>query len=196
MNREEKYKITAPSIYMFSGPCGCGKSTLADAFAKKLVNEGYRAQVYVIHGDNFHTGFVETDNKGAFFVDGQAADNLAWEEILKFNWECILTVAGKALGRGLDVVIDYVVEEELPLLLRLAEEYQARLYYLALTASEETIRRRITERGDLDLIERALFLKNKLEHMPENQGHLFDNTGKPPEQELAELDMEKFEIQV
>lgn len=190
--------VMKPSVYLFSGPCGCGKSTLADGFAKKLVNEGHRKQVYVIHGDDFHAGFVETDNKGPFFVDGQAADSLAWEEILKFNWECILSVAGKALGRGLDVVIDYVVEEELPLLRRLAEEYQARLYYVVLTASEETIRQRITERGDAEMIERSLFLKNELEHMPENQEKLFDNTGKTLEQELAELDlenMEKFKVQ-
>lgn len=190
--------VMKPSVYLFSGPCGCGKSTLADGFAKKLVNEGHRKQVYVIHGDDFQAGFVETDNKGPFFVDGQAADSLAWEEILKFNWECILSVAGKALGRGLDVVIDYVVEEELPLLRRLAEEHQARLYYVVLTASEETIRQRITERGDAEMIERSLFLKNELEHMPENQEKLFDNTGKTLEQELAELDlenMEKFKVQ-
>ena len=28
------------AIYFFSGPCGCGKSTLADIYAKKLVEEG------------------------------------------------------------------------------------------------------------------------------------------------------------
>lgn len=192
-------KIITPSIYMFSGPCGCGKSTLAGGFAKKLVNEGHRRQIYVIHGDDFHAGFVETDNKGSFFVDGQAADSLSWEEILKFNWECILSVAGKALGRGLDVVVDYVVEKELLPLRRLALEHQARLYYVVLTASEETIKQRITERGDVEMIERALFLKNELEHMPENREKLFDNTGKTLEQELAELDLknvEKFEVQL
>ena len=33
-------KLQPPSIYLFSGPCGCGKSTLTKAWAKKLVNEG------------------------------------------------------------------------------------------------------------------------------------------------------------
>lgn len=177
-----------PNIYFFSGPCGCGKSTLANAYAKKLANEGDKKQVYLIHGDDFHKGFIETDDKGDFFVDGQAADALAWAEILKFNWECILTVAGKVLQRGIDVVIDYVIEDELPRVQELAQKYGAKLYYVVLTADGEEIKRRITQRGDTDLIERALFLKNKLEAMPENQGHLLDNTGKTVEQEVTELE--------
>lgn len=183
-----------PNIYFFSGPCGCGKSTLAEAFAKKLVNSKERQQVYLIHGDDFHEGFIEIDDKGDFFVDGQASDALAWQEILKFNWECLLDVARKALARGLDVVIDYVIEEELPLVQKVADEYDANLYYIVLTASEDAIRQRITKRGDVDMIERALFLKNKLENMPENQGHMFDNTDKSVEDELAEMDISKFQV--
>ena len=184
-----------PSIYLFSGPCGCGKSTLTRAWAKRMVNEGKRKQIYVIHGDDFHAGFVETDYKGDFFEGGQPTDTLAWEEILKFNWECILDTAGRALSRGLDVAVDYVVEEELPLVRRLAERHHAKLYYIVLTAKEETIRQRIAERGDVELTERALFLKDELDHMSENQGHLFDNTGKTLEQELDELDTERFLLQ-
>ena len=48
------------------------------------------------------------------------------------------------------------------------------------------------ERGDVELTERALFLKKKLDSLAENQGHLLDNTGKTIELTLAELDMEKF----
>lgn len=183
------------NIYFFSGPCGCGKTTLANAYAKYLVNKNGRKQVYLIHGDDFHAGFIEADNKGDFFVNGQASDVLLWNDILKFNWDCILTIARKALDKGIDVVIDYVIEEELPLVQKLAEEYDAMLYYVVLTASQDTIRQRITERGDVDMIERALFLKNKLDHMPENQGHLFDNTGKKVEQEVEELEMERFVVE-
>ncbi len=102
-------------------------------------------------------------------------------------WECILDVVGKALVRGLDVVIDYVVEDELPLLKKLAKEYDAKLHYVVLTASEESITKRLQTRGDNDLIERALFLKNKLDRLPENQGHLYDNTGKTVAEEVAEI---------
>lgn len=180
------------NIYFFSGPCGCGKSTLANAYAKHLVNICGKKQVYLIHGDDFHAGFIESDNKGDFFVDGQASDALLWQDILKFNWDCMLTVARKALDRRLDVVMDYVIEDELPLVQELAKEYGAKLYYVVLTASEESIRQRIIQRGDVDMIERALFLKNKLDNLPENQGHLLDNTHKSPEQEVTELEIEQF----
>ena len=175
------------NIYFFSGPCGVGKSTLADAYAKYLTNTGIRKQVYVIHGDDFHQGFVEKDYKDSFWKEGQAADQIVWTEILKFNWECIIETAGKVLTRGLDVVIDYVVEEELPLLLKLAKEHEAKLYYVVLTASEDAIRQRIEERDDVEMLERALFLKKELEELPENQGHVFDNTGKAVSEEIAEL---------
>ena len=107
----------------------------------------------------------------------------------------ILDTAGRALARGLDVAVDYVVEDELPLIRQLAETCQAKLYYVVLTAEEETIRQRIAGRGDVELTERALFLKNKLDHMAENQGHLFDTTRKTAEQELTELKMESFLLQ-
>lgn len=180
------------NIYFFSGPCGCGKSTLANAYAKYLVNECGRKQVYLIHGDDFHAGFIESDSKDDFFVDGQASDALLWQDILKFNWDCMLTVARKALDRGLDVIMDYVIEEELPLVQELAKEYGAKLYYVVLTASQDAIKQRIMQRGDVDMIERSLFLKNKLDNLPENQGHLLDNTHKSPEQEVTELEIERF----
>ena len=182
------------NIYFFSGPCGCGKSALSEAYAKYLVNEGERKQVYLIHGDDFHAGFIETDNKGDFFTNGQAADLILWQDILKFNWDCILTIARKVLAKGLDVVIDYVIEEELPLVQELAKEFDADLYYVVLTASEEAIRQRITERGDVEMIERAIFLKNKLDNLPENQGHLFDNTDKSVSQEVEGLKIERFKV--
>ncbi len=183
------------NIYFFSGPCGCGKSTLAEAYAKYLVNECGKSQVYLIHGDDFHAGFIESDNKGEFFTDGQASDLVLWQDILKFNWDCILTVAHKALARGLDVVIDYVIEEELPRVQELAKEFDAKLYYVVLTATEEKITQRITERGDVEMIERALFLKNKLDNLPENQGHLFDNTERSVLQEVGELEIERFRVE-
>ena len=47
-------------------------------------------------------------------------------------------------------------------------------------------------RGDVDLIERSLFLKKELEAMPENRGHLLDNTDKPPEETVEELDLSSY----
>lgn len=127
-------------------------------------------------------------------MEEQDSNPLAWSHVLKFNWECMLDVAEKALVRGLDVVIDYVIEDELPLLQKLAKEHNAKLYYVVLTASEESITKRLQTRGDAELIERGIYLKKKLENLPENQGHLYDNTGKTVAEEVAEIskNMEDF----
>ncbi len=180
-------------IIFISGPCGCGKSTLADAWAKYLVRQDHRTR-YVIHGDDFHAGFVEPDAKDAFFVGGLPSDNCKWEDILRFNWDCIIRTAGRVLEQGLDVVIDYVIEDELPRVRKLADDHHAELVYVVLTADAAEIERRICSRGDVGLIERALFLKQKLEAMPKNQGHLFDNTGKTVEETIREIDPDRFRV--
>ena len=178
------------NIYVFSGPCGCGKSTLANAFAARLVRCGERNQAYVIHGDDFHNGFVSAERQG----EPDCPEFQYWPDILRFNWECILSVAGKALDRGLDVVVDYIVEDELPLLRGLAREKKARLFYVVLTASEEELAQRLTQRGNSELIERSLFLKRKLDAAPEHGAHLYDISGKTVGEEVAGLDMAKYEV--
>ncbi len=92
------------------------------------------------------------------------------------------------------MVIDYVIEDELPRVRELAAAFQADLSYIVLTASGSEIERRIRIRGDTDLIERALFLKSKLEAMPENQGHIYDDTGKTTEDMILEIDPDRYLI--
>lgn len=176
-------------IYVFSGPCGCGKSTLTESYANYLIENG-KLQVYVIHGDDFHRGFKETDRR----LGPDYPGFLYWADILKFNWECMLTVAQKALDRGLDVLIDYVVEDELPQLKEFAEKNHAKLFYIVLTASEEELRKRLTERGDPNLIERSLFLKHALEENPENTGYLYNISGMTLTEEIHALNIEKHEV--
>lgn len=180
-------------IYLVSGPCGSGKTTFADAWARHLVRQG-KKPVYLIHGDDFHQGFIEPEDKPGFFTEGQAADQVLWQDILRFNWECILSTADRALRMGLDVMIDYVIEDELPRMQELAEKHHAALYYVVLTADADELERRILLRGDTDLAERALFLKRELESMPENRGHLYNNTGKTTDEMLREICPEKYEI--
>ncbi|MDC7293393.1 ATP-binding protein [Butyrivibrio sp. DSM 10294] len=180
-----------PKIIFVSGPCGCGKSTFVDAYARHLVDKD-RKTVYVIHGDDFHGGFVEPEDKGDFFVNGEASDSVLWEDILKFNWDCIIATAGRALQQGMDVLIDYVIETELPRVQNLAAQNGAELHYIVLTADEATIEKRIRGRGDIDMIERAKFLKKELEAMPENSGHLYDNSNKTTEETVNEIVLEDY----
>lgn len=146
--------------------------------------------MYVIHGDDFHDGFIKAHPP----IDKSRGAFLEWPDILRFNWECVLSVAQKALERDLDVIIDYVVEEELPLLKRLAADCQAHLFYVVLTATQEELIQRLTQRGSSDLIDRSLFLKDKLDHAPENLAHLFNTSNKSVEQEIAALDMAKYKV--
>lgn len=92
------------------------------------------------------------------------------------------------------MLIDYVVEDELPLLKELARKNNAKLFYVVLTATEEGPRLRLTNRGNRDLIERSLFLKSKLDAAPENRSYLYNISGKTVAEEAAELDMTKYEV--
>lgn len=178
------------TITFISGPCGCGKSTLADAYAKRLVDSGVCRQVYVIHGDDFHAGFVQTQER----VGPDCPQFMYWPDILAFNWRCILDAADRALGRQVDVVIDYVIEEELPRVMALARRHGAQVRYVVLTASDATLRERLTSRGDPDLIDRSLFLKKKLEGMRCNQGHLLDNSAMTLDEEIDVLLRRDFTV--
>ena len=86
------------------------------------------------------------------------------------------------------------MEDELPRVQALAGKYHAALYYIVLTADAKEIERRIRRRGDTDMIARALFLKEKLEGLPENQGHLYNNTGKTPEDMIREIVPERYMV--
>ena len=164
-------------VYLFSGPCGSGKTTLSEAFAHQ-----HDRPLYLIHGDDFQAGFITPEH----------TDGPAWADVLRFNWSCILTTARSALTLGVDVVIDYVVEDELPQVTSLAQEFGAKLHYIVLTADEALLHDRLQQRGDAWLIERALFLKAKLDKMPENQGRLLDVTGLGVQQVLQQLRQPKF----
>ena len=178
-------------IIFISGACGCGKTTFTDAYSRHLVSKDLKP-VYVIHGDDFHRGFVEPEDKGDFFVNGQAADQVLWADILRFNWDCIIATAQRALQDHLDVMIDYVIEDELDRVRKLAEMNNASLYYIVLTADADEIEKRIRVRGDVDLIERAKFLKRKLDTMPENQNHIYNNTGKNTDDAIREIVLEQY----
>ena len=184
-----------PKIIFVSGACGSGKTTFTDACARYLVQRDHKT-VYVIHGDDFHRGFVEPEEKQDFFAGGQPSHQVLWENILRFNWDCILATAQRALQDNLDVVIDYVIEDELARVRELAVKNHAPLYYFVLTTDADELEKRIRNRGDVDMIERALFLKKKLEAMPENQGHIYNNTGKKADDIIREIALEHYRVDI
>lgn len=180
-------------LICISGPCGGGKTTFSEKLARRFSDESGKT-VYLLHGDSFHRGFVEPQNKGDFFAGGTASDSIHWQDILRFNWDCIFDTAGRALKQGLDVIIDYVIEDEFPKISDLSKRQNAELYYVVLTADESELERRIRQRGDLDMLERAVYLKKKLEAEPENQKYLYDNTGKSAEEAASEFVLDNYRV--
>ena len=79
-------------IIFVSGACGCGKTTFTNVYAKYLVQQNHKT-IYVIHGD-----FA-----GSLRFLGLSG--VLWEDILKFNWDCIIATAQRALQNDLNVLI-------------------------------------------------------------------------------------------
>lgn len=113
---------------------------------------------------------------------------------MQFIWENMLSMADSTLRRGLDVVVDYVVEDELPMVRALAEKHGARLFYFVLTAPEEVLTKRLEARGDPHLTERSLLLKSKLDALPESRGHLLPCGEKSPGELIRGLNPEKYRL--
>ena len=165
-------------IYCLSGPCGAGKTTLSGVLAAELSRRQGGRQVCLLHGDDFHRALIGDERSPAA---------LPWREVLRLVWDCLLSAAGHALACGVDVVVDYVVEDELPQLLQLAESRSAHLHYAVLTAPEEVLARRLLARGDAWLTERALFLREKLLAEPANTGRILDSEALTADEATAQI---------
>ena len=182
-------------IIFTSGTPGSGKTHLSNELTRYLVNKNNKT-VYIIHGDDFHQGFIEPENKGDFFVEGEASDQKHWNDILNFNWGCIIDTADRALKQNMDVVIDYVIEDEFPMIKDLTIRNKAELYYIVLTADKDELIKRVTTRGDLDMIERSLFLKERLESMPENNGHIINTSNKTVKEIVESIDLDIYKVEL
>lgn len=148
------------NVYIISGPCGVGKSTVAKELAGRLEN------AVLITGDHLLHMFVGYD--------------FSWEVRLYITWENILALTRTFLRTGCNLVIDFVVEDELNWFIEELDGYAALAQYVVLTADEGVLRERVTQRGDLDIMDRSLFLREKLTGSPRNQAFLLDTTHQTP----------------
>ncbi|NOU92131.1 AAA family ATPase [Paenibacillus sp. LMG 31456] len=154
------------AIYIISGPLGVGKSTVSKSLADSM------NLCALIEGDLFLHVYRGTNES-------------PWEERLRLAWLNITAVTRNFLQHGLDVVIDFVVEDELQWFYDQLSDLDATLHYVVLHAEPETIAARLSQRGDEQYIQRSLFLLNKLMASPTNEPFLLDADSKRPE-ELAE----------
>ncbi|WP_042229116.1 AAA family ATPase [Paenibacillus popilliae] len=153
MSDENKKNI----IYLVSGPVGVGKSTTSKKLAHMV------KKCVLLEGDSILNMY-------------EYGSETSWEDRLSLTWENILTLTRNFIQNGFNVVIDFVVEDELDWFCKQISDLQVTLKYIVLRADKEKLIERIGMRGDDDLTERSLFLLNKLESTPSNQQFMFDTT--------------------
>ncbi|WP_429311106.1 AAA family ATPase [Paenibacillus mucilaginosus] len=156
--REEPAKRV---IYLISGPLGAGKSTVSKALA------GQMEPCVLLEGDHLLHMFRGSEP--------------SWEERLSLTWKNIVTITRNYIDHGLNVIIDFVVEDELEWVYTELTDGSTEIRYVVLRAHPDQLAERLKQRGDPDSLTRSLFLLNVLENSPANQGYLYDTTGKPPE---------------
>ncbi|TDQ34590.1 AAA domain-containing protein [Aureibacillus halotolerans] len=159
--------VTKSVVYLISGPLGVGKSTVSKTLANTM------HQCALIEGDLLlHMYHGETEPP--------------WEDRLRLAWLHIAAVTRNLVRDGLDVVIDFVVEDELPWFCDQLSDLDAALHYAVLHADPDIISGRLARRGDSEVFHRSLFLRSKLIASPDNQTFLLDAGSKQPA-ELAGL---------
>ncbi|CAM3565082.1 AAA family ATPase [Paenibacillus lupini] len=156
-------------VYLISGPLGVGKSTTTKELARNV------GQCVLIEGD------VLLD-----MLNNELS--LSWEERLRLTWENILALTRNSLQHDLNVVIDFVVEEELDWFCKhLSDLKNVSLKYVVLKAAKEKIIERLITRGDIDSLERSLFLLNKMESSPSTNKFSYDTTLKQLSETVEEV---------
>ena len=158
------------NVYIISGPCGVGKSTISKGLVCKL------KKAVLVEGDLISAMFVGEEHP-------------TWEEKLTIVWQNLSNLTKNFLGNGYDVVIDYVVEDELEWFCKELQQagLNVTLHYYVLRADPAVLVERITKRGDIDMIPRSLELLHQLENKKENELHLIDTTNKEPNVIIEEI---------
>lgn len=167
---------TEQTIYIISGPCGVGKSTLAKELANHLEKSA------LVHGDHFLEMFGEGSEP-------------PWEERLNIMWKNIVSTTQTLIQHDFNVIIDIVVEDELEWFCKHFSHLTVKFKYIVLLADQDRLIERIQKRGDTYLIDRSLFLLNQLENTAGNKKHLYDTTNKQPHDILMDIiNSSKFDL--
>lgn len=145
------------TIYVISGPLGVGKTTVT----KNLV-------------DNLKNGvLIEGDT---FFNATEKINKLSWEKRIELAWNSILSTAKIYVETELDVVIDFVVENELNWLIKNTKELNVQIKYVVLIADEKTLELRLEKREEVQYLNRSLVLLKQLTNDPSNHRYIIDTT--------------------
>ena len=167
------------TVYLISGPCGAGKSTLAALLRKKIPGS------VIVEGDYYLNKFAGMEMEPE------------WEEKITIMWEHIFSSIQIFVSHGYHVIVDTVVEDEWQDVMQFLGQLHVKVKYIVLTAEEAKLKNRLEERGDAFLIERSFFLREKLCANEVNKKYIYDTTGKTPEQISRDFLMsEKFTLKI
>ncbi|WP_219835007.1 AAA family ATPase [Paenibacillus sp. R14(2021)] len=155
-------------VYLLSGPLGVGKSTTSRELAR--ITE----QSVLIEGDHL---------LDMFYGEVQPP----WEERLNLAWTNIAAVTRNVIRHRFNVIIDFVVEDELDWFCEQIADLNVSVKYVVLRADQEQIVERLRIRGDMDALDRSLFLLNKLTTSPANIPFIMDTTRKTPLETAQEI---------
>ena len=113
--------------------------------------------------------------KADIYLNATDASGMDWGMRLEEMWSNTIKEAKAALSNYKDVIIDAVIEDELPLLKKTFKGLD--IYYCILIASEEELYSRILLRGDPNLVSRSLVLLKQFNTDPKKKPYLLDTTG-------------------
>jgi len=161
------------NIFIITGPCGVGKSTISHNLAQTLDKSSH------INADLIYEMVV-----GGYVFPWQDDGNLT--ELL---WSNVSALAFNYIGNNFDVVIDYIVfPEQLKYLEKLRCEYNIVLKYVVLMANEDTIRIRDGKRAPEEIMgDRAIEVLNEFKDKEIDSKYILDTSDKSIEDIVLEI---------
>jgi len=167
------------SIYIVSGPCGVGKSTISHGLAKKFDLSSH----------------INADDLYHFVVGGYTPpweDNGTYRRLL---WANVKSLIENFAENGFISVVDYVVfPEDLSFVKGIRDKYGLKVKYVVLMADRETIRYRDSSRTiDNRMGERAIELLDEFKEKQIDSRFIIDTSSQSIDEIISIIvDDERF----
>lgn len=164
-------------IFVITGPCGVGKSTISKIVASNIKNSA------LIEGDNIYN----------MVIGGRVKP---WEDdgtYLELFWENVLAITENFLKRNISVVLEYIIyPEHTKKIISKFREKNVDIKYIVLMADKNTILERDSSREiDCRMGERSIELLNEYKKLNIENKYILDTTSLNKEEILRTIMMDK-----